>query len=164
MPKNDVGGVILGLHSAKEVVDAAARLADLAHARGARFDGVLLQPEVSGVSEALVGITTDPTFGPLVVYGLGGVLVELLRDVAFRLTPVSRLDAEEMIARVRSAKLLDGSRGATPGDRAALAELIQRVSALVDVVPEIRELDLNPVKVLEPGGVVIDVRVRIGKL
>jgi acetate---CoA ligase (ADP-forming) len=160
-----VGGVILGLQSAKEVLDAAARLADLARARGARFDGVLLQREVSGGSEALVGVTTDPTFGPLVVYGLGGVLVELLRDVAFRLTPVSRLDAEEMIASVRSAKLLDGYRGAPPGDRAALAGLIQRVSALVDVVPEIRELDLNPVKVLEPGrgGVVVDARVRIGK-
>jgi acyl-CoA synthetase (NDP forming) len=162
MPKNDVGG----LHSAKEVVDAAARVADLAHARGARFDGVLLQREVSGVSEALVGITTDPTSARSSSTA-GGVLIEPLRDVAFRLMPVSRLDAEEMIARVRSAKLqlLDGSRGATPGECAALAELIERVSALVDAVPEIRELELNPVKVLEPGrGVVIDVRVRIGKL
>jgi acetyl coenzyme A synthetase (ADP forming)-like protein len=163
--KSDVGGVILGLHSAKEVLDGAARLADLARARGARFEGVLLQREVSGGSEALIGVTTDPTFGPLIVYGLGGVLVELLRDVAFRLTPVSRCDAEEMIASVRSARLLDGYRGAPAGDRAALVGLIQRVSALVDVVPEIRELDLNPVKVLEPGRgvVVVDARVRVGK-
>ncbi len=144
---------------------AAARLAELARARGARFDGVLLQREVAGGSEALVGVTTDPTFGPLVVCGLGGVLVELLHDVAFRLTPVSRLDAEEMVAGVRSAKLLDGYRGSPAGDRAALAEVIQRVSALVDVVPEIRELDLNPVKVLEPGRgvVVVDARVRLGR-
>jgi len=163
--KSDVGGVILGLRSAQEVLAAATRLGDLARARGARFEGVLLQREVSGGSEALVGVTTDPTFGPLVVYGLGGILVELVRDVAFRLAPVSRLDAEKMIESVRSAKLLDGYRGAPAGDRAALAGLIQRVSALVDVVPEIRELDLNPVKVMEPGRgvVVVDARVRIGK-
>jgi acetyl coenzyme A synthetase (ADP forming)-like protein len=163
--KSDVGGVVLGLRSGEAVVAAASRLANVAHTRGARFEGVLLQREIAGGSEALVGVTSDPTFGPLVVYGLGGVLVELLRDVAFRLTPVSRLDAEEMIASVRSAKLLDGYRGAPLGDRAALVELIQRVSALVDVAPEIRELDLNPVKVLEPGRgvVVVDARVRIGK-
>jgi acyl-CoA synthetase (NDP forming) len=163
--KSDVGGVILGLRSASEVLTAAERLAELARVRGARFEGVLLQREVAAGIEALVGVTTDPTFGPLVVYGLGGVLVELLRDVTFRLTPVSRLDAEEMIASVRSAKLLDGYRGASRGDRAALAQLIQQVSALVDVLPEIRELDLNPVKVLEPGHgvVVVDARVRIGK-
>jgi acyl-CoA synthetase (NDP forming) len=163
--KSDVGGVVLGLRSAEEVLAAAARLAELARARHAHFEGVLLQREVAGGSEALVGVTTDPTFGPLVVYGLGGVLVELLHDVAVRLTPVSQLDAEEMIAGVRSAKLLDGYRGSPAGDRAALAKVIQRVSALVDVVPEIRELDLNPAKVLEPGlgVVVVDARVRLGR-
>ncbi|MET0153119.1 MAG: acetate--CoA ligase family protein, partial [Candidatus Binatia bacterium] len=162
--KSDVGGVIVGLRSAQEVSAAASRLTELAQSRGARFDGVLLQREVRGGSEALVGVTTDPTFGPLLVCGLGGVLVELLRDVSFRLTPVSRLDAEEMIASLRSAKLLDGYRGAPAGDRAALAGIIQRISALVEVAPEIRELDLNPVKVLEPGrgAVVVDARVRLG--
>jgi acetyl coenzyme A synthetase (ADP forming)-like protein len=162
--KSDVGGVILGLHSAAEVSAAVSRLGELARSRGARFEGVLLQREVRGGSEALVGVTTDPTFGPLLLCGLGGVLVELLRDVSFRLTPVSRLDAEEMIAGLRSAKLLDGYRGAPAGDRAALVGVIQRISALVEVVPEIRELDLNPVKILEPGrgAVVVDARVRLG--
>ncbi len=164
--KSDVGGVILGLHSAEEVSGAASRLAELARSRGARFEGVLVQREVRGGNEALVGVTTDPTFGPLLVCGLGGVLVELIRDVSFRLTPVSRLDAEEMIASLRSARLLDGYRGAPAGDRDALVGIIQRVSALVEVVPEIHELDLNPVKVLEPhkGAVVVDARARLGPL
>jgi len=130
---------------------------------GVELTEVLLQREVAGGIEALVGVTTDPTFGPLVVCGLGGVLVELLRDVSFRLTPVSDIDATEMLDRLRSAKLLDGYRGAPPGDRAALISIVQRVSALVEIVPEIRELDLNPVKVLTPGkgAVVVDARMRI---
>jgi acyl-CoA synthetase (NDP forming) len=134
--------------------------------RGARLDGILLQREVPGGIEALVGVTTDPIFGPLVVCGLGGVLVEVLRDASFRLTPVSDLDAADMISRLRSARLLDGYRGAPAGDKAALADVIQKVSALVEVVPELRELDLNPVKVLAPGegAVVVDGRMRVGPL
>jgi acyl-CoA synthetase (NDP forming) len=131
---------------------------------GARLDGILLQREVRGGLEALVGVTTDPTFGPLVVCGLGGVLVELLRDVAFRLTPVSDLDAAEMLAELRSSPLLDGYRGGLPGDRDALIQVIMRISALVEIAPEIRELDLNPVKVLVPGrgAIVVDGRLRVG--
>jgi acyl-CoA synthetase (NDP forming) len=134
--------------------------------RGARLDGILLQREVPGGIEALVGVTTDPTFGPLVVCGLGGVLVEVLRDASFRLTPVSDRDAADMISALRSARLLDGYRGAPAGDKAALAAVIQKVSALVEIVPELRELDLNPVKVLAPGegAVVVDGRMRIGPL
>jgi acyl-CoA synthetase (NDP forming) len=121
---------------------------------------------VRGGIEALVGVTTDPTFGPLVVCGLGGVLVELLKDVSFRLTPVSDTDAEEMIAKLRSCKLLEGYRGSPPGDREALIRVIQRVSALAELVPELRELDLNPVKVFEPGrgATAVDGRLRIGPI
>jgi NAD(P)-dependent dehydrogenase (short-subunit alcohol dehydrogenase family) len=117
-----------------------------------------------GGVEALVGVTTDPTFGPLLVCGLGGILVELLRDVSFRLTPVTDLDAREMLASLKSSRLLDGYRGSPPADRAALIDVILRISALVEVVPELRELDLNPVKVLAPGAgaVVVDGRMRIG--
>ena len=113
-----------------------------------------------------MGVTGDPTFGPLVVCGLGGVLVELLRDVTYRPPPVTDMDAEEMLSKLRAAPLLVGYRGAPPGDRPALVSVIQRVSALVDVVPELRELDLNPVKVLEPGrgAIVVDGRMRIGPL
>ena len=113
----------------------------------------------------MIGVTTDPTFGPLILCGLGGVLVELMKDVSFRLPPVSDLDAEEMIGKLRCERLLQGYRGAPPGDRQALIATIQRVSALVEAVPEILELDLNPVKVLPPGkgAVVVDGRMRIAR-
>jgi acetyl coenzyme A synthetase (ADP forming)-like protein len=164
--KSDVGGVIMGLESAAAVQAAADTLVERMRAAGAQLDGILLQREVRGGIEALVGVTTDPTFGPLVVCGLGGVLVEVLRDVSFCLTPVTNAAAAEMIAKLRASKLLDGYRGAPPGDREALAMVIMRISALVEVVPEIRELDLNPVKVLEPGrgAIVVDGRIRIGPL
>ena len=133
---------------------------------GARLDGVLLQREVSSGIEAFVGATTDPTFGPLVVCGLGGTLVEVLHDVAFRLPPVTDRDAAEMLRSLRTSVLLDGYRGAPPGDRDALASLILRVSALVESIPELLELDLNPIKILTPGqgAIVVDGRVRIGPL
>ncbi|HYL57149.1 MAG TPA: acetate--CoA ligase family protein [Gemmatimonadales bacterium] len=103
------------------------------------------------------------SLGPILVAGLGGVQVELLRDVAFRLTPVSDLDAREMLAGLRTAKLLDGFRGSPPADRQALVDAILRISALVESVPELLELELNPLKVLLPGhgAIIVDARVRI---
>ena len=162
--KSDVGGVILDLESAEQVKDAVGTLVARIQALGTPLEGILLQRQVRGGIEALVGVTSDPTFGPLVVCGLGGVLVELLRDVAFRLPPVTDSDAIEMIGRLRADKLLDGYRGAPRGDREALASVLMRVSALIEVVPELRELDLNPVKVLPPGqgAIVVDGRMRIG--
>ena len=162
--KSDVGGVILGLHSAEEVAEAADTLRARIGRAGATLEGVLLQREIAGGLEALVGMTRDPTFGPLLVCGLGGVLVEVLRDASFRLTPVTDVDARDMVDRLRSRRLLDGYRGAPPGDREALVDVILRISALVELVPELRELDLNPVKVLPPGegAVVVDARLRLG--
>jgi acetyl-CoA synthetase (ADP-forming) len=163
--KSDVGGVILGLDSADEVSRAATALHEGLARHGHALDGVLLQREVRGGIEALVGVVSDPTFGPLIVCALGGVQVELLRDASFRLAPVSDLDAAEMIDRLRLKALLDGHRGHPPGDRPALIDLIQRVSALVEAVPEIRELDLNPVKLLPPGrgAVAVDARICLGR-
>jgi acetyl coenzyme A synthetase (ADP forming)-like protein len=163
--KSDVGGVILGLESAAAVASAVEVLEARMRAIGTSLDRILLQREVRGGIEALVGVTTDPTFGPLVVCGLGGVLVELVRDVSFHLTPVTDVDARDMIDGLRARRLLEGYRGMPPGDRDALADIIMRVSALVEIVPEVRELDLNPVKVLEPdkGAVVVDARMRIGR-
>lgn len=161
--KSDVGGVILGLRSPTEVASAVGSLRRRVEAAGSSLEGVVLQREVPGGVEALVGVARDPTFGPLLVCGLGGVAVEVLRDVSFRLTPVTDLDAEEMIDRLRSRRLLDGYRGSPPADRAALVDTILRVSALVEAAPEIAEVDLNPVKVLEPGrgAVVVDGRIRV---
>ena len=164
--KSDIGGVILGLNSAAAVATAVDTLVARLQQIQARLDGILLQRQVAGGLEALVGVTTNPTFGPLVVCGLGGTLVEVLHDVAFRLPPVRDLDAAEMLATLRASRLLDGYRGAPPADRAALIAVILRVSALVECIPELRELDLNPVKVLPPGqgAIVVDGRMRIGPL
>jgi len=161
--KSDVGGVILGLETPAAVVAAVETLGGRMQQIGARLDGILLQRQVTSGIEALVGVTTDPLFGPLVVCGLGGTLVEVLHDVTFRLTPVSDLDAAEMLTQLRANVLLEGYRGAPPGDREALVDLLLRVSALVDSVPELQELDLNPVKVLRPGeGVIaLDGRMRL---
>jgi acetate---CoA ligase (ADP-forming) len=161
--KTEIGGVIMDLNSAAEVAAAVETLRERATAAGSRLEGVLLQREVRGGIEALVGVTTDPTFGPIVVCGMGGVLAELVKDVAFRLHPVSDVDAAEMLTGRRLARLLEGYRGAPPGDRDALIQVILRISALIEEVPELTELDLNPVKVLAPGkgAVVIDARIRV---
>jgi acyl-CoA synthetase (NDP forming) len=118
---------------------------------------------VLGGHEVLIGMTEDPTFGPLLVFGMGGVLVELLGDVALRLHPLTDQDARSMILSLRTSRLLLGYRNLPEGDVAALEEAILRVSALVGVLPEIVEMDLNPVKVLTPGnGVkVVDARIRV---
>jgi acetyl coenzyme A synthetase (ADP forming)-like protein len=161
--KSDVGGVILGLDTPAAVASAVETLVACTQRLGVRLDGILLQRQVSSGIEALVGVTTDPLFGPLLVCGLGGTLVEVLHDVAFRLTPVSDSDAGEMLTKLRANTLLDGYRGAPPGDREALIALLLRVSALVESVPELQEFDLNPVKVLAPGeGVMaLDGRMRL---
>jgi acetyl coenzyme A synthetase (ADP forming)-like protein len=160
--KSDIGGVILDLNSAEAVADAARALRERVAASGAELQGVLLQQQVRGSAEAFVGVTTDPTFGPLVACGMGGTWVELLKDVAFRLPPVSDLDAAEMIGQLRLGKLIDGYRGQPPADRAAFEDLVQRVSGLVDITPELIELDLNPVILREPGqgAIVVDARIR----
>jgi acetate---CoA ligase (ADP-forming) len=161
--KSDLGGVALGLARGSAVRDAAREMkARLEHA-GHEIEGFLVQQQIEGGVEAMVGVTTDPSLGPILVTGLGGVNVELLRDVAFRLTPVSDLEADNMLKGLRSAKLLDGYRGSAPADRAALTSLIEQVSALIEAVPELLELELNPVKVLAPGkgAIAVDARMRI---
>jgi acyl-CoA synthetase (NDP forming) len=115
--------------------------------------------------ECLVGVVTDPTFGPLIAFGSGGVLAEALGDVAFRLHPLTDFDADELIGSTRAATLLRGYRGALPADTAALRGLLLRVSRLVEDVPEIVELDLNPV-LCRPAGqglVALDARVRLAR-
>ncbi len=157
--KSDVGGVVLDLRSAEGVATAVAGL----RARIPQLERVLLQRQIDTGIEVLVGVLSDPTFGPLIVCGSGGVLVELLRDVSYRLPPVTDVDAAEMIGSLRLGKLLDGYRGRPAGDRQALGDVIRRISALVEVVPELRELDLNPVIVRAPGlgAVAVDARMRL---
>jgi acetate---CoA ligase (ADP-forming) len=163
LPGSDLRGVELGLDGPEALAEAVGRLDRRLAEAGRPLDGVLLQREVAGGVEALVGITTDPTFGALVFCGLGGALVELMGDVAVRVPPVTDVDAEEMLSRLRTVRLLAGHRGAAPGDRPALVSIIRRVSALAELVPELVELELNPVKVLAPGrgAVAVDGRMQI---
>ena len=164
--KSDVGCVILDLNSAAAIADAVRTLQERTSAIGSKLEDVLLQRQIGGGIEMMAGVTSDPTFGPLLVCGLGGTMVELLKDVAFRLHPVSDLDADEMVRTLRSSRLLDGYRGGAAGDRHAMNLLMMRLSALVEVVPELTELDLNPIKILAPGNgaIVVDGRMRLRPL
>jgi acyl-CoA synthetase (NDP forming) len=147
--------------SGEAAVLAACR--DLKKRIGAGLTDFVVQAMVPGGVEVIVGLTQDPTFGPVVLYGSGGTLVELVADVAFRLTPLTDRDVAAMLDEVKGTALLRGYRGGPKGDEGALKELLLRVSALVEACPEVREMDLNPVKVLGSGVRVVDARVRIGR-
>lgn len=157
--KSDVGGVVVGVEGDDAVREAYRKVVSVA----SDAEGALIQEFVPGGYEVLIGMTEDPNFGPLIVFGLGGVFVELIGDVSFRIHPITDVDADEMVHEVKSAKLLEGYRGGEPGDVAAVEEALLRVSNLIDAVPEIVEMDLNPVKVGAPGeGVtVVDARIRV---
>ena len=160
--KSDVGGIALGVEGDEAVADAFDRVTSVAD----DATGALIQEYVPGGHEVIVGMTEDESFGPLIAFGLGGVFVELIGDVAFRIHPLTDVDAAEMITDVKSARLLEGYRGSDPGDVDALRETLLRVSALIDDLPEVAEMDLNPVKVLRPGqGVrVVDLRMRVRRV
>jgi acetyl coenzyme A synthetase (ADP forming)-like protein len=157
--KSDVGGVRVSLASEQAVRDAFAALTTTL---GNRLDGVLVQPMVSGGVEMVVGGVNDAAFGPVVMCGTGGVLVELLDDTAFGMCPLSDADARGLVERVKGRVRLRGFRGTPAADEAAFNRLLVRVSHLLHACPEIREMDLNPVMVLPAGAVIADVRVRVG--
>lgn len=161
--KTDVGGVRLGLATADEVRDAFGAMRGEVERRapGARIDGVLVQRMVRGGRETIAGVTRDRLFGPLVMFGLGGILVEALRDVVFRLAPLGARDAAEMVAGIRGAPILAGIRGEPPSDREALADAVRRAAQLAVDFPEIEEMDINPLLAFERGAVAVDARFRI---
>ena len=163
--KSDVGGVALDLRSEAEVREAFAGIQSRMEARGwtKMMEGILVQPMVQEGTEAIVGMVHDASFGPLVMFGLGGVQVELLKDVAFRVQPLSDHDARDLVRGVRGFPLLAGYRGASPRDVPALQELLLRVSQLAGEHEDIAEMDLNPVKVLSPrrGCLVVDARIAV---
>jgi len=157
--KSDLGGVVLGVEGDEEVAAAFEKVT----AAVTSHQGVLVQEYVPEGHEVLIGVAQDPNFGPLVLFGLGGIYVELLKDVSFRLHPLTDVDAAEMIRETRSHKLLEGYRNNPKGDVAALESSLLQISGFVSAVPELVEMDLNPVKVLTPGeGVcVVDARMRV---
>ncbi len=160
--KTDVGGVKLNLRSPDDVRDAFDLMVYRAgrYVPDARLWGCQVQQMVSGGREVLLGMSRDPQFGPLVAFGLGGIYVEALKDVAFRVAPFSRQEADEMIREIRSYPLLEGVRGEPPADHEAMVDALLRISRLVTDFPEIVELDINPLMVFEEGrgAMAIDMR------
>ena len=161
--KTEVGGVALGIEDRSELDAALARMQSTVRRRAprARIAGFEVEAEVRGGKEVLLGVQRDPGFGPVVVFGIGGIYVEVLRDVTFRLAPVRPLAAQHMIESIRAYPLLEGVRGEPPSDLPALAEAIERVSQLAVELPEVVELDLNPMIVRSEGDGVLAVDARI---
>jgi acetyl coenzyme A synthetase (ADP forming)-like protein len=159
--KTEAGGVVVGVRSPQQAQEAFASIVENArrYDERATIEGVQIQQTLGGGQEVIIGAVTDPAFGKLVAFGLGGVLVEVLKDITFRLAPASRADALSMLDGIAAAEILRGVRGAQGVDREALAGMIVKVSQLVSDFPEIAELDLNPVFATPKGATAADVRV-----
>ncbi|MBM3154222.1 MAG: acetyl-CoA synthetase [Chloroflexi bacterium] len=159
--KSDIGGVKLGLKNATQVGKAYSEIlaAVKKHQRKAKILGVSVQKMVRPGVEVIIGMTKDPQFGPVLMFGLGGILVEVLKDVSFKIVPLAKRDAREMIREIKGYPLLEGYRGQEPADIPYLEGLILKVSEFVEKTPEIKELDLNPVFAYKDGAVAVDARV-----
>ncbi len=164
--KTEVGGVALSLKDKDEVRRTyrhmIQRIKELNKLEA--MEAVLIQPMLTNGVEVMVGVTHDPSFGPLVAFGLGGIHVEILEDVEFRVTPLTDRDAHEMVRNIKGYRLLEGYRGHPPADIAAIEDILLRISRLVEEIPEIQELDLNPIFALPPGQGcrIVDARIRVG--
>lgn len=159
--KTDSGGVKLGLANAAQVKKAYREIIAAAKQKNpaARIDGVSVQKMARPGVEVIIGMSKDPQFGPVLMFGLGGILVEVLKDVAFRIVPATARDAREMIQEIKGYPLLKGYRGQEPADIAFLEKLIVRVSEFIETHPEVEELDLNPIFAYQDGAVAVDARV-----
>ena len=161
--KSDSGGVITDLRTEKEVIQAFDKMMEN-HRKSkspVRIDGVIIEKMLSGV-EVIIGVTKDPQFGHVLMFGMGGVLVELLKDISFRLIPIDPVDAKEMIREVKGYPLLEGFRG-QKGSIETLENIMLKVSTLIVQHPEIIEMDLNPVFTFSSGSIAADARIIIGK-
>ena len=159
--KTDAGGVKVGLKSAAEVKKAYAEI--MASVRQkypkAKIDGVAVQKMARQGTEIIIGMFKDAQFGPVIMFGLGGIFVEVLKDVSFRLIPIVRRDAEEMIKEIKGYALLNGYRGQEPAHLPSLVDVLLKLSALVEKTPEIKEIDLNPVFAYKNSAVAVDARI-----
>jgi acyl-CoA synthetase (NDP forming) len=163
--KSDSGGVRLGLANATQVGKAYSEIMSSVRQKypQAMIQGVSVQSMAPPGVEVIIGMSQDPQFGPVLMFGLGGVLVEVLKDVSFRIVPVTKRDAGEMIREIKGYPLLEGYRGQEPASISALEELIVKVSQFVEQTPQIEELDLNPIFVYKDKAIAVDARVVIEK-
>lgn len=159
--KSDRGGVRLGLQTE---CDAREAFIEMKSRLGDDMTAAYIQPMIPAGIEVMLGATDDATFGHVLAFGAGGTLVELLNDVAFRIHPLTSTDADDIIQQTRCPKLLTGIRGAAPSDVPALREAILRLSTLITICPEIRDLDINPLKVMEHGAIALDARIRVERI
>ncbi len=159
--KSDIGGVELNLADEAAVRSAFDRIAAAAEAAapGATVDGVSVQPMARAGTEVIMGMTMDQQFGPVLMFGLGGVMVEVLKDVAFRVVPLEPRDAKQMLREIQGFPVLDGYRGSDPADLDTLESILLKLSAFAEANPEVNELDLNPVFAYADGAVAVDARI-----
>jgi acyl-CoA synthetase (NDP forming) len=159
--KSDIGGVKVGLNNASQVSRAYREIMAAVKEKGpkATVHGVSVQPMAKPGVEIIIGMTKDAQFGPVIMFGLGGILVEILKDVSFRIVPLLRKDAREMIHDIKGYPVLEGYRGQPPSDVGALEDMILKVSDFVERNPVIKELDLNPVFAYKDGAVAVDARI-----
>jgi len=159
--KFDVGGVILDLNSAQEVKDAYKKILENVkkHKIDTKIIGILVQEMAPQSTEVIVGATKDPQFGPALMFGLGGIFVEVLKDVTFRIAPITRQDAQEMVTEVKAYPILKGYRGQPSVDIGAIVDILLKTSRLVMDHLEIKELDLNPIMVYKKGAKTVDARI-----
>lgn len=159
--KSDSGGVRLGLATATQVGSAYAEIMASVRQKHpeAVIQGISVQKMAPSGVEVIVGMSQDAQFGPVIMFGLGGVLVEVLKDVSFRIVPVSRRDAQEMIREIKGYPILEGYRGQEPANISALEELIFKVSQFAEQNPQIKELDLNPVFAYKDKVIAVDARI-----
>lgn len=159
--KSDVGGVIVNLKDAQDVRGAYRQILEKVkkHRADAKIEGILVEEMAPASTEVIVGAVKDPQFGPAIMFGIGGIFVEILKDVTFRLAPIDEEEAREMIAEVKAYPLLKGYRNLPPADINAIVDVLLKASKLVTEHQEIKELDLNPIMVYEKGAKTVDARI-----
>jgi len=159
--KTDVGGVLVGLSSIEAVEAGYRQIMENARTRrpDAKISGMLIQKMAPESTEVIVGSLNDSQFGPTILFGLGGIFVEVLKDVVFRIAPLEEHDAREMITEIRGYPAIMGYRGSPPADQDAIVRIILSTSRLVTENPQIAQMDLNPVMVYEHGASVVDARI-----
>ena len=160
--KSDAGGVAINLHNSAEVEHALAVMMAAPPIKSAHVDGYLIEEMAPPGHELVVGAVRDPDFGPLLMVGLGGIFVEVLADVAFRICPITRIDAEEMLAELKGAPILAGARGRKPASRDAIIDVLLKLGGdkglMMQHADDLKEADINPLIVSESGAVAVDAR------
>ncbi len=159
--KSDAGGVIVGVNDEKGIREGYQKIISniKKNVPAAVIEGILVQEMAPKGTEIIIGSTVDPTFGPTIMFGLGGIFVEILKDVSFRLAPITKDDAWEMLDEIKAKKMLDGPRGTAKADKETIVNTLLSVSKMLMECPEIKELDMNPILVYEKGARAVDARV-----